>query len=145
MVELLNRGVASRMAVGPASGRPGGGQVDGRLNEDRLDLDALDAIAGLCAELIVLGEQVAQDFEVPAFFMKALHMIDGPLAMKELGRRMRCDPSFITGIADMLEKRGLATRESDPGDRRVKRLPLGPPRAATEQGQGEGVDVAPPG
>jgi len=61
--------------------------VDGRLDEDRLDLDVLDAVAGLFAELIALGEQVAQDFEVPAFFMKALHMIDGPLAMKELGRR----------------------------------------------------------
>jgi DNA-binding MarR family transcriptional regulator len=121
------------MAAGPASGRPGGGQVDGRLDEDRLDLDVLDAVAGLFAELIALGEQVAQDFEVPTFFMKAMHMIDGPLAMKELGRRMRCDPSFITGIADMLEKRGLATRESDPGDRRVKRLVLTPAGAELKQ------------
>src|SRR6266851_4113922 len=112
------------MAAGPASGRPGGGQVEGLLDEDRLDLDVLDAVAGLFAELIALGEQVAQDFEVPAFFMKAMHMIDGPLAMKELGRRMRCDPSFVTGIADMLEKRGLAVRESQPGDRRVKKLVL---------------------
>jgi DNA-binding MarR family transcriptional regulator len=53
-------------------------------------------------------------------------MLDGPLAMKDLGRRMHCDPSFVTGIADMLEKRGLAVRESDPGDRRVKRLVLTP-------------------
>jgi DNA-binding MarR family transcriptional regulator len=44
--------------------------------------------------------------------------------MKELGQRMHCDPSFVTGIADMLEKRGLAVRESDPADRRVKRLVL---------------------
>ncbi len=33
---------------------------------------------------------------------------------------MHCDPSFVTSIADMLEKRGLAVRESDPADRRVK-------------------------
>jgi DNA-binding MarR family transcriptional regulator len=44
--------------------------------------------------------------------------------MKELGLRMHCDPSFVTGIADMLEKRGLAVREPDPADRRVKRLVL---------------------
>jgi len=100
--------------------------VDTRSDEDRLDLDVLDAVAGLIAELLALGERVAQTFEVPAFFMKAVHMLDGPLAMKELGRRMHCDPSFVTGIADMLEKRGLAARESDPGDRRVKRLVLTP-------------------
>src|SRR5581483_12334489 len=35
-----------------------------------------------------------------------------------------CDPSFVTGVADMLEKRGLAVREPDPADRRVKRLVL---------------------
>ncbi len=30
------------------------------------------------------------------------------MAMKELGKRMHCDPSFVTLVADMLEKRGLA-------------------------------------
>ena len=39
---------------------------------------------------------------------------------------MGCDPSFVTNIADQLEKRGLATRESDPADRRVKRIALTP-------------------
>jgi DNA-binding MarR family transcriptional regulator len=46
--------------------------------------------------------------------------------MKDLGMRMRCDPSFVTNVADQLEKRGLATRESDPADRRVKRIALTP-------------------
>lgn len=95
-----------------------------RSAEDQLDLDVLDAVAGLFARLITEGEQVAKEFAVPPFFMKALHLIDGPLAMKELGQRMHCDPSFVTGIADMLEQRGLAVRESDPADRRVKRLVL---------------------
>jgi DNA-binding MarR family transcriptional regulator len=95
-----------------------------RSTEDQLDLDVLDAVAGLFTRLIAEGEQVAKEFAVPPFFMKALHLIDGPLAMKELGQRMHCDPSFVTGIADMLEKRGLAVRESDPADRRVKRLVL---------------------
>ncbi|HEY7432376.1 MAG TPA: MarR family transcriptional regulator [Streptosporangiaceae bacterium] len=100
--------------------------MDTRSDEDRLDLDVLDAVAGLFAKLIAEGEDVARKFGVPTFVIKALHMIDAPLAMKELGSRMRCDPSFITGIADTLERHGLAIRESDPGDRRVKRLVLTP-------------------
>jgi MarR family transcriptional regulator, organic hydroperoxide resistance regulator len=46
--------------------------------------------------------------------------------MKELGRRLRCDPSFVTSIADSLEKRGLAKREPNPTDRRIKNLVLTP-------------------
>ncbi len=95
-----------------------------RSAEDQLDLDVLDAVGGLFARLISEGEQVAKEFAVPPFFMKALLLIDGPLAMKELGQRMHCDPSFVTGIADMMEERGLAVRESCPADRRVKRLVL---------------------
>ncbi|HEX9354514.1 MAG TPA: MarR family transcriptional regulator [Streptosporangiaceae bacterium] len=93
-------------------------------DEKQLDLEFLDALAGLFARLLAEAEQLAKDYGVPAFFLKALHLIDGPLAMKELGQRMHCDPSFVTSIADMLEKRGLAVRESDPADRRVKRLVL---------------------
>jgi DNA-binding MarR family transcriptional regulator len=98
--------------------------VTQRSDENQLDLDFLDALAGLFTRLLAEAEQLAKDFGVPGFFIKALHLIDGPLAMKELGQRMHCDPSFVTSIADMLEKRGLAVRESDPADRRVKRLVL---------------------
>ena len=97
-----------------------------RSEEDLLDLEILDGVAGLFARLVAEGEELAKAFGIPAFVMKALHMLDTPLAMKDLGRRMHCDPSFITGIADTLEKHGLAARESDPGDRRVKRLVLTP-------------------
>jgi len=95
-----------------------------RTAEDQRDVDLLDALGGLIARLLAEGERLAKDCGVPTFFIKALHLIDGPLAMKELGQRMHCDPSFVTNIADMLEKRGLAVRESDPADRRVKRLVL---------------------
>ena len=97
-----------------------------RSEEDLLDLEILDGVAGLFARLVAEGEELAKAFGIPAFVMKALHMLDTPLAMKDLGRRMHCDPSFITGIADTLERHGLAARESDPGDRRVKRLVLTP-------------------
>jgi len=100
--------------------------VGTRTEEDLLDLEILDAIAGLFAELVAEGDDLAKAFGIPAFVMKALHMLDTPLAMKDLGRLMHCDPSFITGIADTLERHGLAAREPDPGDRRVKRLVLTP-------------------
>ena len=53
--------------------------------------------------------------------------------MGDLGRRMRCDPSFVTIIAGMLEKRGLARRESSTCDRRVKNLMLTPHGTAVRE------------
>jgi DNA-binding MarR family transcriptional regulator len=100
--------------------------VGTRTEEDLLDLEILDGVAGLITRLVTEGEAIAKNADIPAFVIKALHLLDSPLAMKDLGRRLHCDPSFVTGIADMLEKRGLAARESDPGDRRVKRLVLTP-------------------
>ena len=97
-----------------------------RSEEDLLDLEILDSVAGLFGKLVAEGEALAKSFGIPAFVIKALHMLDNPLAMKDLGQRMHCDPSFITSIADTLEKHGLATREPDPADRRVKRLVLTP-------------------
>ena len=97
-----------------------------RSEEDLLDLEILDSVAGLFAQLVAEGEALAKRLGIPVFVIKALHMLDNPLAMKDLGRRMHCDPSFITSIADTLEKHGLAAREPDPADRRVKRLVLTP-------------------
>jgi DNA-binding MarR family transcriptional regulator len=48
------------------------------------------------------------------------------MAMKELGRKFHCDPSFVTAIADQLDSRGLGVRETDPHDRRIKNLLLTP-------------------
>jgi MarR family transcriptional regulator, organic hydroperoxide resistance regulator len=100
--------------------------MDARSGEDPLDQDLFDALAGLIARLITEGEKLAREFGIPAVMMKALHSMDAPLAMKDVGKRLRCDPSFVTTVADMLEQRGLAMREPDPGDRRVKRLVLTP-------------------
>jgi DNA-binding MarR family transcriptional regulator len=97
-----------------------------RSEEDLLDLEILDSMAGLFGRLVAEGEALANSFGIPVFLIKALHMLDNPLAMKDLGQRMHCDPSFITSIADTLEKHGLAAREPDPADRRVKRLVLTP-------------------
>jgi DNA-binding MarR family transcriptional regulator len=72
------------------------------------------------------GEQLAEQFDVPMFCVKALRRLDDSMSMKELGRRMACDPSFVTMIADALEDRGLARREPSAADRRIKNLVLTP-------------------
>ncbi len=51
---------------------------------------------------------------------------DGPISMRALARRLGYDPSFVTATASVLEDRGLATREIDEDDRRVKFLLLTP-------------------
>jgi MarR family transcriptional regulator, organic hydroperoxide resistance regulator len=107
-------------------GAPG---VDHQARSEQLDAELLDAVSELIGRIITLGEGMAQRLCVPGPFIKVLHSLQSPMAMKELGKRMHCDPSFVTVLADMLEKRGLARREAHPGDRRVKNLVL------TEAGQ----------
>jgi DNA-binding MarR family transcriptional regulator len=66
------------------------------------------------------------EFGIPLFCLKAIHRLDSSVTLKELGRRMHCDPSFVTVIADVLERRGLARREPNASDRRIKNLVLTP-------------------
>jgi MarR family transcriptional regulator, organic hydroperoxide resistance regulator len=86
--------------------------------------EVADCFFELIGSIIGHAEQIAQRMCIPSPFVKALHMLERPMAMKELGKRMHCDPSFVTLIADMLEKRGLARREAHAADRRVKNLVL---------------------
>ncbi|HEY3976848.1 MAG TPA: MarR family transcriptional regulator [Streptosporangiaceae bacterium] len=101
-------------------GQAGGGQTAG----GQLNAQIEECVFELTGRMIGQVERVAQRLAVPAVFIKALHILDAPMAMKDLGKRMHCDPSFVTAIADMLEKRGLARRAAHPGDRRVKHLIL---------------------
>ena len=69
-------------------------------------------------------ERVVAPYDLPPPCAKALHLIDGSISMKEIGARIHCDGSFVTAIADTLEERGLARREIDGNDRRIKNLVL---------------------
>lgn len=91
---------------------------------DRLDQEIFDAMTEFVSYLLQHGEHLSQRYGVPVSAVKALHRLNEPVPMKDLGQRMRCDPSFITMIADVLEKHGLAKREPNPADRRVKNLAL---------------------
>lgn len=91
---------------------------------DSLDEDIFDAFTEFIAQLLHRGEQLAERFDVPASCVKAIHRLDPAVSMKDLGQQLHCDPSFVTMIADALEARGLATRQPNPSDRRIKNLVL---------------------
>jgi len=99
-----------------------------RSRADKLDSELLEAMSELITGLIAKGEQIAQRLGVPGFCLKALHVLDDSMAMRDLGRYLHCDPSFVTAIADLMEKHGLASRQPSTVDRRIKNLVL------TEQG-----------
>jgi DNA-binding MarR family transcriptional regulator len=69
-------------------------------------------------------DQVVSAFDLSAPQAKALHYVAqaGPVPMRDLACRLRCDASNVTGIVDRLEQRGLLERRSAPTDRRIKSL-----------------------
>lgn len=93
---------------------------------DELDQRIFDALIEFFGHLLERGEALAGQFGVPGFCVKAMHQLDESVTMKELGQRLHVDPSFVTLIADALEKRGLARREPHAADRRIKNLVLTP-------------------
>jgi DNA-binding MarR family transcriptional regulator len=91
-----------------------------------LDQEIFDAMTEFVTQLLQRGERLADRFDVPVSCMKAIRRLDAAVTMKDLGQRLHCDPSFVTMIADALEQRGLAKREPNPADRRIKNLVLTP-------------------
>ena len=92
--------------------------------------DLLEEARRMASLLQRAAEQVRADFarsvapfDLPVATARALLLLDAPAAMRSLADHMACDQSYVTGLADDLERRGLVTRE--PGDdRRVKVLTL---------------------
>jgi DNA-binding MarR family transcriptional regulator len=69
---------------------------------------------------------VAQEFGLApqqAFALQRLQP-EEPMKLSDLANALHCDNSSVTGIADRLEKAGLAERQAHPTDRRVKTLAL---------------------
>lgn len=59
-------------------------------------------------------------------FYALLWLADGPKNMRELSRDLLCDPSNITRVAAILERKGWITRVRDEKDRRAINLNLTP-------------------
>jgi len=66
---------------------------------------------------------VASKLDLPPHLARALLFLDKPAPMRDLADNLSCDRSYITGIADQLEERGLIER-SIGDDRRVKLIKL---------------------
>ena len=94
--------------------------------DDELNQQITDTFGELIKHAHDLGQGIAADLGLTASDMKALIMLEAPMTMKDLGLRMGCDPSFVTSVADGLEKHGLARREPSQRDRRSKNLVLTP-------------------
>lgn len=95
-----------------------------RREGDDLNREIFDAVAELVKQTLERTGKIADELAVPNLCVRALRQVSGSVTMKDLGKRMHCDPSFVTAIADALEQRGLAKREADPVDRRIKNLVL---------------------
>ena len=67
--------------------------------------------------------EIAASLGLPVHLARAVVLLSTPAPMRDLADQLACDRSYITGIADQLEDRGLVERV--PGtDRRVKLLQL---------------------
>ena len=79
--------------------------------------------------MATVGQPISAEFGLNGSDGMALHKIDQPVSMKELSQPLGCDASFVTAVADSLERHGLARREPSLRDRRSKNIVL------TEQGR----------
>jgi MarR family transcriptional regulator, organic hydroperoxide resistance regulator len=93
--------------------------------------DAADANAELFELLLELkrrlsehAEQRLRGYEIASKDNWALQALDEPMPMNVLAEHMGTDASYLTGIADRLEQRGLVERQPHPTDRRIKHLAL---------------------
>jgi DNA-binding MarR family transcriptional regulator len=91
-----------------------------------LNRDILDSLTTLVKRAGTIGQSIASGFGVAPHDLLALFKLEDGLTMKELAQHMGCDASFVTVIADTLERHGLARREPSQRDRRVKNLVLTP-------------------
>ena len=94
------------------------------VDDDDLNQQITDTMGELFRHAHDMGQVIAAELGLTVSDTKALIMLETPMTMKDLGLRMGCDPSFVTSVADALEKHGLARREPSLRDRRSKNIVL---------------------
>src|ERR1700760_5043662 len=99
----------------------------------------MDGLAELLKRAAALGQGLAQQCGLSMTDLAGLHKLEEPMPMKELGLRMHCDPSFVTMVANGLEKRGLARRETSERDKRIKVMRLTDEGGSMGGRVGEGI------
>ncbi|MGW0709926.1 MarR family winged helix-turn-helix transcriptional regulator [Streptomyces sp. NPDC002643] len=88
---------------------------------DPLTLEVVELIGTVVARYHEEYEDAAAEHALTGAQARLLGLLSlGPLPMRQLAQKLRCEPSNVTGIVDRLEGRGLVERRPDPNDRRVK-------------------------
>jgi DNA-binding MarR family transcriptional regulator len=106
---------------------------DGSLTDDELNQQISQVFTEILKAAHDLSQSIATESGLTGSDAMALFKLEAPMTMKELGLRMGCDPSFVTTIADALEKHGLARREPSQRDRRSKNIVLTPEGVAVRE------------
>src|SRR6204780_3578788 len=100
------------------------GSSEPRTDASAVNRDILDTLTSLIKLVGGVGQEIAAEFGIAPHDLLAMFKLDGVMSMKELAQHMGCDASFITSVADTLERRGFARRAPSQRDRRVKNLVL---------------------
>jgi DNA-binding MarR family transcriptional regulator len=100
------------------------GPGEAEADASAVNRDILDTLTGLVKRVGGIAQAIATEFGIAPHDLLALFKLDGSQSMKELAQHIGCDASFVTAIADTLERHGLARREPSQRDRRVKNLVL---------------------
>jgi DNA-binding MarR family transcriptional regulator len=88
---------------------------------DPMTLEVIDLIGAVVARYHQEYEEAATQHSLTGAQARLLSLLSlEPLPMRQLARKLRCEPSNVTGIVDRLESRDLVERRLDPSDRRVK-------------------------
>lgn len=110
---------------------------------DPLTAEVVDLIATAVARHHQDYEAAAAGFRLTGVQAKVLALLaTGPMPMRQIADRLKCEPSNVTGIVDRLEAQGLAERRPDPADRRVKLAAVTAAGLDTAEHLRDGLDFA---
>ncbi|HEY4464747.1 MAG TPA: MarR family transcriptional regulator [Streptosporangiaceae bacterium] len=107
--------------------------MDEAAGQHDVNRDIVNALTDLVKRAGAISQTIADLFGIAPSDLLALFKLDEGISMKELAQRMSCDASFVTTVADTLERHGLVRREPSLRDRRVKNLVLTAEGAAAKE------------
>lgn len=88
---------------------------------DPLTLEVVGLIGTVVARYYEEYDDAAAEHSLTGAQARVLGLLSiQPMPMRRIARKLKCEPSNVTGIVDRLESRGLVERLPDPADRRVK-------------------------
>ncbi|MFD4987357.1 MarR family winged helix-turn-helix transcriptional regulator [Streptomyces sp. NPDC058374] len=88
---------------------------------DPLTLEVVELIAAVVARYHEEYDRAAAEQALTGAQARVLGLLSiEAMPMRQIARRLKCEPSNVTGIVDRLAVRGLVERRPDPADRRVK-------------------------